>query len=313
MVTGTRGDERVTARPGRPRAGSTASGSALSTATCCWSAAAGTRRCTCSARPAARCATTTPSARSCPASSSTASASPAAANGVFDLAGCLRERTRGRRARRWPSSGSTAGIGPIAGGDQDAGESSRRRLVLWRVPDPAGRGHASSSTSSATRRWPTSPAPSAPGMRSVEHIKRYTTIGTAHDQGKTSGVVASGHHRRAARRPDRESRHHHVPAALHAGGVRRAGRPQPRAPVRPRAGHRRARLARRPAARCSRTSASGSARATTRCPGRTWRPRCCANAPPCAAGSASSTAPRWARSTCRAPTPASSSTCSTRT
>ncbi|MCU1404666.1 MAG: soxA [Glaciihabitans sp.] len=30
------------------------------------------------------------------------------------------------------------------------------------------------------------------GMRSVEHIKRYTTIGTAHDQGKTSGVVAAG-------------------------------------------------------------------------------------------------------------------------
>ncbi|HJP79263.1 MAG TPA: 2Fe-2S iron-sulfur cluster-binding protein [Pseudonocardiaceae bacterium] len=29
------------------------------------------------------------------------------------------------------------------------------------------------------------------GMRSVEHIKRYTTIGTAHDQGKTSGVIAS--------------------------------------------------------------------------------------------------------------------------
>src|SRR5262249_16743224 len=30
------------------------------------------------------------------------------------------------------------------------------------------------------------------GLRSVEHVKRYTTIGTAHDQGKTSGVVASG-------------------------------------------------------------------------------------------------------------------------
>ncbi|QHC68050.1 FAD-dependent oxidoreductase [Rathayibacter sp. VKM Ac-2759] len=30
------------------------------------------------------------------------------------------------------------------------------------------------------------------GMRSVEHIKRYTTIGTAHDQGKTSGIIASG-------------------------------------------------------------------------------------------------------------------------
>ncbi|PKW00199.1 sarcosine oxidase subunit alpha [Amycolatopsis echigonensis] len=30
------------------------------------------------------------------------------------------------------------------------------------------------------------------GLRSVEHVKRYTTIGTAHDQGKTSGVLASG-------------------------------------------------------------------------------------------------------------------------
>ncbi|MFT4043144.1 MAG: 2Fe-2S iron-sulfur cluster-binding protein [Gordonia sp. (in: high G+C Gram-positive bacteria)] len=30
------------------------------------------------------------------------------------------------------------------------------------------------------------------GMRSVEHVKRYTTIGTGHDQGKTSGIVASG-------------------------------------------------------------------------------------------------------------------------
>jgi sarcosine oxidase subunit alpha len=30
------------------------------------------------------------------------------------------------------------------------------------------------------------------GMRSVEHIKRYTTIGTAHDQGKTSGMLACG-------------------------------------------------------------------------------------------------------------------------
>ena len=30
------------------------------------------------------------------------------------------------------------------------------------------------------------------GLRSVEHVKRYTTAGTAHDQGKTSGVLASG-------------------------------------------------------------------------------------------------------------------------
>ncbi len=30
------------------------------------------------------------------------------------------------------------------------------------------------------------------GMESVEHIKRYTTLSTAHDQGKTSGTLASG-------------------------------------------------------------------------------------------------------------------------
>ncbi|TDW29448.1 2Fe-2S iron-sulfur cluster-binding protein [Cryobacterium psychrophilum] len=30
------------------------------------------------------------------------------------------------------------------------------------------------------------------GLRSVEHVKRYTTIGTAHDQGKTSGIISSG-------------------------------------------------------------------------------------------------------------------------
>jgi sarcosine oxidase subunit alpha len=29
------------------------------------------------------------------------------------------------------------------------------------------------------------------GLRSVEHVKRYTTAGTAHDQGKTSGLLAS--------------------------------------------------------------------------------------------------------------------------
>ncbi|GAA0459787.1 sarcosine oxidase subunit alpha [Actinoplanes capillaceus] len=30
------------------------------------------------------------------------------------------------------------------------------------------------------------------GMRSAEHVKRYTTAGTAHDQGKTSGALTSG-------------------------------------------------------------------------------------------------------------------------
>jgi hypothetical protein len=30
------------------------------------------------------------------------------------------------------------------------------------------------------------------GLYSIEHIKRYTTIGTAHDQGKTSGMLTIG-------------------------------------------------------------------------------------------------------------------------
>ncbi|GAA2797586.1 sarcosine oxidase subunit alpha family protein [Saccharopolyspora taberi] len=30
------------------------------------------------------------------------------------------------------------------------------------------------------------------GLDSVEHVKRYTTIGTAHDQGKTSGILSTG-------------------------------------------------------------------------------------------------------------------------
>ena len=92
--------------------------------------------------------------------------------------------------RRSANSASPPGI-PIAGDDR-----GRRRVVA--APGAvagARRGSTqtpSSSTCSATRRSPTSPARCGAGMRSMEHIKRYTTIGTAHDQGKTSGVIASG-------------------------------------------------------------------------------------------------------------------------
>ena len=84
------------------------------------------------------------------------------------------------------------------------------------------------------------------GMRSMEHIKRYTTIGTAHDQGKTSGVVASGITAELLGSPAGGHGRHHLPAAVHPGGVRRARRPQPGAHVRSGAGHRGARLARGP-------------------------------------------------------------------
>jgi sarcosine oxidase, subunit alpha len=100
------------------------------------------------------------------------------ANGVFDLAGCLRD---GQRA---------AGAEP---GPLPAPEPAPERtpsLVLWRVPegDPATQFvdlQRDATVADIARAV-------GAGMRSVEHVKRYTTIGTAHDQGKTSGVVASG-------------------------------------------------------------------------------------------------------------------------
>ncbi len=64
------------------------------------------------------------------------------------------------------------------------------------------------------------------GFESVEHTKRYTTLGMATDQGKLSNInglaVLSGR----AERTDPAGRHHHLPPALHAdldGRDRRRG------------------------------------------------------------------------------------------
>ncbi|GAA4828752.1 2Fe-2S iron-sulfur cluster-binding protein [Actinomycetospora corticicola] len=93
-----------------------------------------------------------------------------AANGAYALADVLRE----------------------AGGDDAPTarpEEITPRALLWRTPgDPARQfvDIARDATVADVAR-----AVGA-GMTSVEHVKRYTTIGTAHDQGKTSGVLASG-------------------------------------------------------------------------------------------------------------------------
>ena len=115
-----------------------------------------------------------------------------------------------------------------------AGEGLPEAKILWQVPAPESEvdtrfvDQQRDATVSDVLRA------TGAGLRSLEHIKRYTTIGTAHDQGKTSGLLAAGitgaagERRRGARcRPvhpaaDRE------PAAVHAGVVRRAGRAQPR-------------------------------------------------------------------------------------
>jgi sarcosine oxidase, subunit alpha len=99
------------------------------------------------------------------------------ADGVLDLAGCLRD---GQRA------GGGSGALPVAG----PAPQPTPPMVLWRVPegDPATQFvdlQRDATVADIARAV-------GAGMRSVEHVKRYTTIGTAHDQGKTSGVIASG-------------------------------------------------------------------------------------------------------------------------
>jgi sarcosine oxidase subunit alpha len=68
-------------------------------------------------------------------------------------------------------------------------------LVLWTVPDPDPAGPHGDQRFVDLQRDATVGdilRATRAGLRSVEHVKRFTTIGTAHDQGKTSGVIASG-------------------------------------------------------------------------------------------------------------------------
>jgi sarcosine oxidase, subunit alpha len=109
-----------------------------------------------------------------------------AANGVMDLAGCLREGQAAGSAALAELGLPTADSAPVAVASvAEAGPG----LVLWRVP-----GREQDQFVDVQRDATVADVARAvgAGMRSVEHIKRYTTIGTAHDQGKTSGVIASG-------------------------------------------------------------------------------------------------------------------------
>ena len=189
--------------------------------TCCWSAVAGIRRCTCSVRLVECCATTRRLAASSLASTLAGLSVAGAANGVMDLAGCLREGPQTPRKRHSRNSVSASGDSAAA-----ARRAARRDhgTGSGAVAGARPRDRISSSTCSATRRSRISARAVGAGMRSVEHIKRYTTIGTAHDQGKTSGVIASGITAELLGVGIESVGHHDVPAAVHPGRVRRAGR-----------------------------------------------------------------------------------------
>jgi sarcosine oxidase subunit alpha len=109
-----------------------------------------------------------------------------AANGVMDLAGCLREGRDSIAAALTELGVPAAESAPLPEVEADVAGPG---LVLWRVP-----GREQDQFVDVQRDATVADVARAvgAGMRSVEHIKRYTTIGTAHDQGKTSGVIASG-------------------------------------------------------------------------------------------------------------------------
>ncbi|PZP20043.1 MAG: ferredoxin, partial [Kocuria rhizophila] len=113
-----------------------------------------------------------------------------ALNGTLDLAGCLAEGARaGAEAAR------RAGFVTTAQEPTATAETYAAARPLWLVPAPAG--HETDWTRHVVdfQRDQTVAdvlRSTGAGMRSVEHVKRYTSISTANDQGKTSGVNAIG-------------------------------------------------------------------------------------------------------------------------
>ncbi len=107
-----------------------------------------------------------------------------AAAGVFDVGRCLADGQRASRA----ALGRTPENDPLPAAPK-AGRSGAP-LVLWCVPGPSGAPRFVDLQRDAT--VADIERAVGAGLRSIEHIKRYTTIGTAHDQGKTSGVITSG-------------------------------------------------------------------------------------------------------------------------
>jgi sarcosine oxidase, subunit alpha len=114
-----------------------------------------------------------------------------AAAGVFDLAGSLADGQRAVHRALTGLSLEPAGNDPLPAAPGPAAPAAP--LVLWRVPDSSGAGGATQFVDLQRDATVADIARAVQaGLRSIEHIKRYTTIGTAHDQGKTSGVIASG-------------------------------------------------------------------------------------------------------------------------
>lgn len=123
--------------------------------------------------------------------SSPAPLTAGACRGSFRLSDCLAEGlAAGARAAHEAGFGDGSAPAPPAV-DDEVDQASPG--VLWSVPLRAGEDGSThfvdlqrDATVADVRHA------ARAGMRSPEHVKRFTTIGTASDQGKTSGVVALG-------------------------------------------------------------------------------------------------------------------------
>ena len=114
------------------------------------------------------------------------------ASGVFALAGCL---TDGADAAKHALDALGLATTPVTLPVTTTQPEGLPGQVLWTVPAPAETGNGPDTRFVDLQRDATVTdvlRATGAGLRSVEHVKRYTTIGTAHDQGKTSGVIASG-------------------------------------------------------------------------------------------------------------------------
>ncbi|MER6285957.1 sarcosine oxidase subunit alpha family protein [Streptomyces sviceus] len=112
-----------------------------------------------------------------------------AARGTYDLDGCLAEGTRAG------ALAATAAGFPVTVPAEPVRRAPGPTRALWLVPSTEGEPGTWDSHFVDLQRdvtvadvWRSTGA----GMRGVEHVKRYTSLGTANDQGKTSGVNAIG-------------------------------------------------------------------------------------------------------------------------
>ena len=103
---------------------------------------------------------------------------------------------RRARSRRSCRTGPARTAGSRPSGRRPAtieglGESRRPGSCRRPARRPTTPGRPTTSTSGATRRWRDLRRALGAGLDSIEHVKRYTTIGTGIDQGRTGGVVAT--------------------------------------------------------------------------------------------------------------------------